>query len=154
MKVIFLDIDGVLNNKDITCFHKGRPGEYAYGVFTGEDYFDPKCVACLNKIIQVTGAKLVISSSWRLLFDIETLSGFFVSQKIEGKIIDYTDRFGGERGHEIQAWLTAHPEVESFVILDDDSDMAHLLPYHIKTGWEKGLEEHHVNVAIDMLNKS
>jgi len=154
MKIIFLDIDGVVNNQDITRFHQGRAGEYAYGVFTGEDYFDPHCVENLNEIIRTTGAKLVISSSWRLLFDMETLSDFFVKQKIEGEIIDYTNRYKGERGHEIQEWLTRHPEVESFVILDDDSDMAHLLPYHVKTSWKKGLEKKHIKLAVDMLNKS
>lgn len=154
MKIIFLDIDGVINNQDITRFHKGRPGEYAYGVFTKEDYFDPRCVGYLNEIIRETSAKLVISSSWRILFDMETLTDFFVRQNIEGEIIDYTDRFGGERGHEIQAWLDAHQDIDSFVILDDDSDMVHLSPYHVKTTWKQGLQRKHVKMAIDMLNKS
>ena len=152
IKVLFLDIDGVLNNKDITRYHKGRPGEYAYGVFTGEDYFDPRCVQNLNTIIKETGAKIVISSSWRLLFDMETLTDFFVSQKIEGEIIGYTNRFSGERGHEIQEWLDRHEEVEKFVILDDNTDMAHLTDYLVKTTWESGLEEHHVKEAIRILN--
>lgn len=152
-KIIFLDIDGVINTQDITRFHKGRPGEYAYGVFTEEDYFDQGCVKCLNSIISSTDAKLVISSSWRILFDMEMLSDFFSRQNVQGEIIDYTGRMGCERGHEIQAWLNTHKGIKSFVILDDGSDMVHLSPYLVKTTWEKGLEEEHVAEAISILNR-
>ena len=150
--IIFLDIDGVVNNSDITKF-EGRTGEYAYGVFTSEKYFDSNCVACLNKIIEATGADIVISSSWRILFDKETLSSFFERQGVKGTIIDCTRRDSqGLRGLDIQDWLDRHPEVKSFVILDDVDDMAHLMPYLIHTTYDKGLEEHHVNEAIAMLS--
>ncbi|KKM97710.1 hypothetical protein LCGC14_1165280 [marine sediment metagenome] len=151
--VIFLDIDGVLNNVDITRFHKGRPGEYAYGVFTNENYFDPNCVACLNKIIETTKADIVISSTWRILFDIETLSDFFKRQSVKGKVIGCTGRSQQRiRGLEIQDWLSEHPKIKNFVILDDDSDMVHLMSHLVKTSWGKGLEEHHIDKAIAVLN--
>jgi len=134
-------------------FNKGLPGDYAYGVFTGQDYFDPRCVANLNAIVKATNAKFVLSSSWRMLFDMETMVDFLKHQKVTGELIDYTNRFYGDRGHEIQEWLDRHPEIESFVILDDDEDMVHLTPRLVRTTWEKGLEEHHVEQAIALLNK-
>jgi hypothetical protein len=59
------------------------------------------------------------------------------------------------RGQEIQAWLDGAPrygiEVESFVILDDDSDMVHLADRLVKTSFETGLLDEHVDRAIAML---
>jgi hypothetical protein len=57
-----------------------------------------------------------------------------------------------ERGHEIQAWLdTQNSNVESFVILDDDSDMAHLLSKLVQTKFEFGLTERDATRAITLL---
>jgi hypothetical protein len=40
---------------------------------------------------------------------------------------------------EIQSWLNSHPEVSAFVIVDDDEDMAHLMPKLVKTSWHSGM---------------
>ena len=79
---------------------------------------------------------------------------FFIRQKIEGEIIDYTNSYYGERGHEIQEWLDRHPETESFVILDDGTDMAHLASYLVNTDFANGLEDKHVSQAIEILSKT
>ena len=154
MKIIFLDIDGVLNNAEFMPHHRGRPSEYAYGQFVGEDYFNPHCVANLNKIVRATGAKYVLSSSWRKLFEIDTMREFFLHQRVHGELMDYTGSDTTRvRGYEIQTWLDENPGVESFVILDDDRDMEHLMPYLVHTSWAKGLEEHHVQKAIEILSE-
>ena len=59
-----------------------------------------------------------------------------------------------QRGTEIQAWLDAWrgEPVESFVILDDEGDMAHLLPRLVQTGWSTGLLHEHVQVARRLLS--
>jgi HAD domain in Swiss Army Knife RNA repair proteins len=54
MKVIFLDIDGVLN-----CDHTPNPRKFPYVV-------DKKLLARFKKLLSRTGAKVVLSSSWRL----------------------------------------------------------------------------------------
>ena len=51
---------------------------------------------------------------------------------------------------EIQSWIDDH-EVESFVILDDSSDMAHLMPKLVHTSMETGLTEDHVEQALSLL---
>ena len=59
-----------------------------------------------------------------------------------------------ERGIEIQRWLNETKyEIESFVILDDDSDMLHLSEKLVKTKGTRGLTEKEAKEAIDMLNK-
>ena len=57
-----------------------------------------------------------------------------------------------ERGNEIQEWLDNHPEVEQFMILDDDSDMIHLTHKLVKTDNLWGLTLEKVAEALDVLN--
>lgn len=71
---------------------------------------------------------------------------------VTGKVIGVTPvRNNLERGHEIQEWLDSHSGIESFVIIDDDKDMAHLLPRLVHTPFATGLEECHADAAIAML---
>lgn len=145
MKVIFLDIDGVLNTANYTLINEKSPSNYVFGGF------DPACVNRLNQITKATEAKLVLSSSWRKLFEIETIRKLFSYQGIEAELIDYTiSNSRRTRGFEIESWLNEN-NVESFVILDDDSDMENLMPYLVQTSYLNGLEECHVNKAIDIL---
>lgn len=121
MKVIFLDIDGVLNviPKDFDEFG---------GIFH-EDFINN-----LGDIIDKTGAKLVISSSWRVM-GIDWLRDMWKHRNYPGEIIDITPTekdvvFLGikshydlvDRGDEIKLWLDNY-DVDSYVILDDDNDM-------------------------------
>lgn len=113
MKVAFLDVDGVLN------MHNSG-GMYA---------LNRNRLRLLEEIIKDTGANIVVSSTWRNYPDaMKKLSHKLGYRGL--KIFGVTDRLGfsetGERyyrGHEIQKWLDEHPEVENYVILDDDSDM-------------------------------
>lgn len=59
----------------------------------------------------------------------------------------------GVRGHEIQAWLDKHPEVEKYAILDDDSDMLpEQMPNFFKTTFQNGLLEETMYKVIKHLN--
>lgn len=115
MKVIFLDIDGVLN----LCY-KGRD---EYGAL-----FHPHLVENLRKIIKETNAKIVISSTWRLS-GLSVMKEMWKKRELPGEIIGITPSFMKEygttlcRGKEIDSYLENHPEIEKYVILDDDRDM-------------------------------
>lgn len=145
MKFIFLDIDGVLVNRASLMKHSGR---YASA--------DPECVAALNHILRVTGAEIILSSTWRFDPDIRDL---FRQFGVEKPIRDLTPRLrGSSRGAEIAEWLSRFencwPTVESFVIVDDGNDMDHLLPRLIQTSHEIGLTMEHAERAIVMLNEA
>jgi hypothetical protein len=120
MKVLFLDIDGVLNGWKST--------KNSFG-------FDDECVKAFQPIIKIPGLKIVVSSSWRLMETPENLVKI-LEENVgipKGMIIGQTPNLAEaeelESGHviwhgftredEIQAWLNKHPEVESFVVLDD-----------------------------------
>lgn len=144
MKVIFLDFDGVLNSVEYW-----RRGSHRDANDTSL-MLDPAAVGLVNQIVRRTGAKVVISSSWRILPSMranEALNrcGFI------GDIIGETPNLRDGvlvRGHEIQAWLDAHPEVKAFVILDDDSDMAHLAGNLVKTVHAVGITQANADAAV------
>jgi len=113
MKVIFLDIDGVLTS-----------------VRTGWFNMDIYAVNFLRWACKKSGAKIVISSTWRYnhgedfwkpIFE-EHLHEDFKTPDLTVKQASglYTSKI---RGDEIKAWLDAHPEITYYVIIDDDADM-------------------------------
>ena len=111
MKVIFLDIDGVL------CIH-APDGNWGA---EDDDVLSADCCRRLKEIVDATGCKLVLSSSWRLFR--ENVSSLFAQLRPFG--ITRADFLGGtplleERGEEILAWLARHPLVGRFIALDDE----------------------------------
>jgi hypothetical protein len=120
MKVIFLDIDGVLNHQN---WYQYRYENIDMKLVSNEypKYeFDPKSVECLNWITDATGAKIVVSSTWRLGRTVEELQGLLKSVGVTGEVIDKTPSFGPPtrydgsdgkpgyripRGCEIEYWL-------------------------------------------------
>ena len=152
MKTIFLDIDGVLNHIGT---HTRCPSG-AWGI-------DEKKVLLLKEIVDATGAKLVVTSTWKLDFENGGKDWKYLLNKIRyrGKmdIYDVTKENGGElarRGDGITNWLNSH-DVESFIILDDemfpDYKYYNLEPYIIKTDIRYGLTKDHVDLAIKMLGR-
>lgn len=152
MKVIFLDIDGVLVN--LAALKAGRAED-------GDCRFDPVCVARLNRITDATGAVLVVSSTWRRLHDdmARVLSRNSVSGRMIGQTPDLSrQRPSGiqvavQRGDEIQAWLDDNQGVETFIILDDDDDMGTLRRRLVRTLTIPGLSEVEVRRAIQLLKE-
>jgi hypothetical protein len=141
VKVIFLDFDGVLNNRKWLSRGGSR------------DDVDPESVRLLNWLVDATQAKVVVSSTWRILHTIEELRDTLDRAGFLGEIIGVTPGGGGTRGPQIQQWIDDNAFVGPFVILDDDSDMLHLLDKLVKTKFETGLEVSHVKKAIEILNR-
>lgn len=159
MKIIFLDIDGVLN------FYSSRKAV--------------KMMICQDRMMMVadlarrTKAQIVISSTWRLGTSIKYFQEIFwhmtalypsryysfnnYSDDCERLvIIDKTPRFSGcIRGLEIQYWLEAHAGmVNNYVIIDDDADMLpHQLETHfVKTNGFKGITKEDITNCERILN--
>jgi len=146
MKVLFLDVDGVLNgyNTRQTVF--------------GWTFVDDDKIENLKQIIDATGADIVLSSTWRICKDDPKEHNLYnkLCDKLAEHglfIMDVTPQLPGVRGVEIKAWLDAHPEYTEFVILDDDNDMQPIGKYLVQTGLLKGLEQKHVDMAIKILNE-
>lgn len=128
---------------------------------------DGKKVRLLEKLYLATGTKVVISSSWRRGKSKNHLGLYLRCFGFSGEVIGSTptdlhrreeyralhEQFGHTlRGWEIQEWLKEHPEVSSYVILDDDSDMADVGHRLVKTSFDVGLTQAHVERAIQLLS--
>lgn len=114
MKVLFLDIDGVMN----TTKTEVLLGDSSSLQERPELYFDPLALTFI-KAISKKGVKIVLSSTWRIgrvLPELQKMFSFELFSKTDW-IID------GCRGDEIKRWLKNNPGVENYVILDDDKDM-------------------------------
>ena len=122
MKILFLDIDGVLNCSRTTERWQGLVG------------IDAKLAARLSKLQQETGAGVVVSSTWRLS---RNWRSALRRNGVTGIIGKTPDLPGHSRGEEIDAWLREHPFVRTYAILDDAADM---LSHHplFKTSFSKG----------------
>ena len=143
MKVLFLDIDGVV------CLHKDKDWD------NEEEIFDAACCRKLQEIVSATGCKLVLSSSWRLFP--ESIRSMFRQLKPYG--ITRENFLGrtplrGERGDEIMAYLKKRPQIETFVALDDEPFYSSAFPQDrlILTKPESGITENVKNACIRKLN--
>lgn len=154
MKVIFLDVDGVLNSTK----HAMRVG--GYGRFAKANTFakaklSPDALDNLRTILQKTDASIVISSTWRLNRTIDDLKWLFEVHEIDPeRVIDsLPEDVGNEsRGALIATWLEKHPEVTQYVILDDDDDMLDSQAKHfVQTDITFGLTALDAKVAIGIL---
>ncbi len=142
MRIIFLDFDGVLNSSkwlrqtDVVCF-------------------DPAAVARLAEIVRRTGARIVVTSTSRIMTRLSDMRGWLIDSGYPSPcpIIGATDCDGGFRSEQIARWLKSYGEIkhiESFVILDDDSEAA-LNNRLVQTSFMNGLEDEHVERAVALL---
>ena len=162
MKLIFLDIDGVLNNA------------HTRETYEGYTFVEDSKIELLKQIIGATEAKVVLSSTWRSGWyclehvtnpteserrDIRLFEALRDKLQEHGiELLSYTDDFG-LRGEEIDQWMTDWKDgegepIETFIILDDmgGREMRPHSRYLVQTGWNDGLTEKHVARAIKLLN--
>jgi hypothetical protein len=145
MSLIFLDIDGVLNHQQF--WHEQRQAdrrkELPEDAPDGAHDIDPVKMGLLNTLVDDTGAKVVISSSWRIGRSLDDLKELFDWFGFTGDIIGKTPRLwfrhdqdedwrntSVPRGCEIKAWMENNKDRlgdkmsrVKYVIFDDDSDM-------------------------------
>jgi len=114
---------------------------------------DARLVSKVDRLCVEAGASIVVSSTWRLLYKLPRLREILRAHGITVPIIGRTPEIPGkERGVEIHHWLsTSGQHVTGMVILDDDSDMAHLLPWHVKTYFDTGITESDVMRAASVI---
>ena len=132
-KVLFLDIDGVLNNSNLI----GK---------SGPDALDPDALTFI-KILENFGVEIVISSTWRKLYKIWDLQAMLgVKTKT---VTPY--RPDETRGHEIKAWLDWW-EPSCYAIIDDENDMLpEQQPFFVQTTWRDGMQQEHFDKICQIL---
>lgn len=150
MKVIFLDIDGVLNG-DLFVPTDDKPGVL----------IDGTRLELVRHIVDETGAKIVLSSSWKGHWgktDAECdetgreINAIFAGKGIS--IYDKTPVYTRDRKREIIEWLNAHPNVTNFVVIDDSPFEEDVLKEHfvLTSRLRHGIDEDDAKKAVSILN--
>ena len=166
-KIIFLDIDGVLNTEYYQGLleYQGKPWQDEYGAF-----FDPKSVKQLKKIIDATDADIVVESSWKYL-GLDAMKELWDARNLPGRVIDITPSSVSNehlininldyldtstlhcKGIEIASWLAEQTEDIRYVIIDDEYVILESqFPHFILTNPYEGITEEQANRTISILN--
>lgn len=152
MKVIFLDVDGVLNSKDWLENNRVRT----------ENNVNPEKVKLLAEIVKNTNATVVLSSTWRYIPEHPMFSYLVDILGQNGiKIHSFTPKLEGDRPKEIKAWIEKQTEKVQFISIEDDFSEDDYKKYGIEDRLVKtsyygeygGLQRNHVEKAIQLLNE-
>jgi len=142
-------------NYDLWYYDDRNPGN----LYGQEGDLDPLCIERINLICEKFGAKVVVSSDWRIS------SGWQNRLEKAGlkNIIDktpvtvfgsYGKTYHFTRGEEIQMWLEWHPNVSNYVIVDDREDMQqNQLDHFVKVNPYRGFTDEDMKKAMTILNK-
>lgn len=156
MRVLFLDVDGVL-------VHSGTAG---LGKLTNEPFgtsfyhaatVDSTCVQRILRIVEATGAVIVVTSTWRRFDGQSTaLRRAFLTAGVErralrGLFVGSTPHIGENRPLEVTTWLSEHPGVEKYLVIDDSTVGTHPQLTDRPDYFGGGLLDHHVDEAIQLL---
>ena len=163
--VLFLDIDGVTNNRKsmVEAVERAKVEGTGYTDFEGFMFpsrMDPDCVARLNRVVSEGGCDVVLSSTWRYGRPWEVTSRYLRDVcGFEFDLIGATERtflLNNEgrwsyRGEEIERWREEHRDWRDIVIIDDDSDMKPHMDRLILTDAAVGLQDDEVAEVLKLL---
>ena len=131
MRILFLDVDGVLNR---TGF---RPDE-SVGL---RSWIEPELAQRLCEVIDATSTAIVLSSDWRRDRELDELRDELVAAGIRCTLHGVTPVLGSPRWREIEAWLGQQAVApEAFVIVDDGFDMGPFASRFVRTSPLTGLD--------------
>jgi HAD domain in Swiss Army Knife RNA repair proteins len=164
--VVFLDMDGVLSTRRAysAAMEAEKNGLMVRPV--PDRWIDADAMTNFNDLIERSGALVVVSSTWRLdhhhtdgskFLDILRRNGFVGTLHNDWRTKDLSHPIAGSviiqgkmRGDEVLEWLSRHPDITRYAILDDDCDFHPTQP-HVKSGFEIGLTAEHVELALMFL---
>jgi len=155
-KYIFLDIDGVLATLR-QYYSNNRKWHKEFKVYN----FDKKCVNVLNAIMEETNAIIILSSDWRINYDLEIMNRIFQYNNVKAVINDFTEDFWGDRSlnkamrydlakcraNEINKYIVDN-NISTYVVIDD-LDMNEWFPNNfVCTEDHQGIKKSNVKEKI------
>lgn len=158
MRVVFVDIDGVLNSDRLFAEHPSPEGASWWSA----DAIDPSAVALLEALLERTGAVVVLSSSWRKRATLDELRAMLRTRGLSIPVFAATpslyrspEGVRPTRGDEILAWLAAESargaRVERWVVLEDEEELGEVEARCVRTDARVGLTASDVERAVRML---
>lgn len=133
---IFLDIDGVLfpthhrKGSHINAIHLKKQLEIKHNISLDDvslsdiiyvtQGWNQEAILNLQKVVAIKNAKIIISSSWKFTHSFEVLKKLFTLIDLGEVIIDsIPNRYGIIKHETIHRYLKKHPEITSYIVLDD-----------------------------------
>lgn len=181
MKILFLDVDGVLNYAGWAEKHGLVPVASPYKPTVEQlvAWIDPAKMELVNEIVRRTGCEVVLSSSTRsdprmglVLVKAGLCQPIRDSTPILQWEVDAKGNITGVKTRADEVYATYRKYLpETFVILDDQDDhdwnrlVKHMLgampprpeewlaSVFVKTDFATGIERNHVELAVSLLNK-
>lgn len=143
MKILYLDIDGVINSRRTAEAFEGYPWNAK-----SLENFDKVAIALIQRLCEITDCKIVLSSSWRADPNWKDLA-----EQLDLPIIDRTPiKISSNRGEEVAMWLREHPEVTQYAIVDDtDEFLEEQRPFFVQTCPYNGLSYDNYMKLKDLL---
>ena len=143
MRVLFLDVDGVLNRTGY------RPAS-SEGL---RSWIEPLLAAQLNRVVKVTGAHVVMSSDWRIGRELAVLRAELQAAGVECDLIGVTPVLErAQRWQEIRAWMDLN-EVAEIAIVDDMFDMGPLSARFVRASPLSGLDQTTADALIALFDE-
>lgn len=151
--VVFLDFDGVINTPMLTEANMRRG--HAYNHEEDRKVNNYRAICYLNELCHLEKLKIVVSSTWRMADKQYPVAKALYNSglDLDIEVIGCTPILHQDRGIEIKNFLVSHPQIDRFVILDDDSDMADLIDYLVLCNHEVGFGAPEFLVAIKLLDE-
>ena len=148
-----MTVDGVLNYT-LWYLDDRNPGN----LYGQEGDIDPLCVDRINFLCDKFGAKIVVSSDWRIVSDwqnrLEKAGLKNIIDKTPITIFGQYGKYNYTRGEEIQMWLDWHPGVKNYVIIDDRNDMmGNQLDHFVKINPYRGFTDEDMEKSMIILNQ-
>jgi hypothetical protein len=152
-RFLFLDIDGVL----ATPATYRRRRSVIPETLPEKEYeallLDPACVAFVQQFCDKSGARIVLSTSWRLIYPLKMMRGILRRSGLLAEVVGETPRRqDGHRGREIEQYVVDHViDPKDIIILDDELDLSPLGHRHVLTscfGRCPGFRRKHLRQAL------
>ena len=152
--IIFLDFDGVV---ETIYWEKNIDGTWSLNVHkTGRRQLNNKqAIGWLNELYKKIPYDIVVSSTWRINASVEALQNLLINSGFnpEIQVIGKTPVLYHQRGLEIQECIDIHEFKGKFIIIDDDSDMCHLLPLLVRCDCQLGFPIYDYQKALILLSE-
>ena len=154
MRVIFLDIDGVLNSEEWDKYVQS----FTYGARFNSCYLlSQEMILRLQNVVFQTNAEIVLTSSWRT--DVQALNALTKQLSLYHLCLRDTTLYStyNTRADDIHEWLRSHPDVRSYVIVDDYDDGFSndevLVAHFVQTNYFQGLTSEEAEKIVEILSK-
>ena len=150
--IVFLDFDGVV---ETIYWEKDTDGSWSFNVHKSgrKELNNKQAIGWLNELYKKVPYDVVVSSTWRIGMSTDELQELLINSGFNPaiKVLDKTPVLYLQRGLEIQEWIDTAEFKGKFIIIDDDSDMCHLLPLLVRCDCQLGFTIYDYQKALKLL---